>query len=112
MVTKKISSLSKLKNEYPEIYSEIEDSFSDNNKKLKNYELDYFEHNQKKDEFCLSMSCGVGEDLEIFDMSGEYIEEEVNVIHSGFSKLEESEDLYDSDRVDDFFKDDDHDIEN
>ncbi len=108
----RLHELSEVRDEYNEIYLEIEEAFQDNNKKLKNFELDYFEHNQKNDEFCLSMSRGAGDDLEIFDMSGEYLDDEVCILNATFSKVTDNQDLYDSERFEmDFYDDEEHDTE-
>lgn len=93
---KSIDTLSKLKKKYPSLYNEIKEHFVDHKKKLSNFELDYFVFKEKTNEFMLSLSSGIADELEIFDMSGEMIDEEVSVNKASFDRSFSKEDMFDT----------------
>lgn len=93
---KTVKSLDSLKKKFPIIHDELLEQFSNLKKKISNYEFDYLSLDEKTGEFSLSMSCGASNDLEIFDMSGEFLDDEIVVYHVGFEKPDDSI-LYDID---------------
>jgi len=97
MTTKKVTSLSKLKKDFPFIYKELKDAFKNAGKTTKLYELDYFVYDERSNEYFISMSSGHAESLATFDMKGEAFEDEVSVDLVEFTdKAANSEDLYDT----------------
>ncbi len=106
----KIDSLKKLKNKYPLVFEEVIEQFEMANKKLKNFELDYFEHDKETDKFYLTLSCGVSSDLIMFDMHGELIEDEIAVDDASFSKDDsKNEDVYDTEDYKEYSDNNDYD---
>lgn len=97
MKTSTINTLSKLKKKHPSLYEEIRDRFHSNGKRLGDFELDYFLYDQKKHEFVITMSSGIAEELEIFDMNGEMIDDEVSVHDASFDRTMSKEDFFDPD---------------
>lgn len=97
MSTKKISSLSKLKKEFPYIFKELKEAFVNAGKNFKVFELDYFVYEESSNVYFLSMSSGHAESLASFDMRGEAFEDEVSVELAEFSDgASSTEDLYDT----------------
>ena len=94
----KIKTIKGLKKKYPSLWEEIVEQFSSSNKKIKNFELDYFEKDVDNNTFYLSMSSGICEELVTFDMGGEILDDEMSINYSSWSKSS-SDDVYNKDEM-------------
>lgn len=109
---KSVTTISKLKKVYPNLYTEVKEIFEDANKKLAVFELDYF-HLGSNHEFFLTLSSGVSDDLDIFEMRGEMIDDEISIHTANFDKTVSKEDFFNSDNefIRDMFHDGDEEDE-
>lgn len=112
-MTKKIKSLKDLKKKYPLIHEEIHEQFEKFKKRIKHYELDYFVFNEDNNTFFVSLSSGILDEVSIFDMGGEILDDELavhNVSISGNSQ--NNEDIHDLEAWHrSLYDDDEHDTE-
>jgi hypothetical protein len=100
MSTKYLKSLTQIKKSYPLLHDELKEIFKNNNKSLKNFDLDYFAIKSDTNEFYLSMASFAHstESNITFDMKGEILEDEIAIFDHSFSSDESTEDLYDTER--------------
>lgn len=105
---RKIKNLDSLKKKYSLVYDEVLEQFSNNNKKLKNFELDYFEYDTDTNIFYLSMSSGVADELIVFDMHGELLDDELSVNSADFNGAT-SDDIYSNESRESYDDDEQHD---
>lgn len=94
----KITTFKTLKRKFPFLIEEIIERFESANKKIKNFELDYFQLDKDENKFYLSMSSGICEELITFDMTGEILDEEIAIYNAAFSG-DSSDDVYNKDEL-------------
>jgi len=105
-----IDSLPKLKKKHPTLYAEIKEKFVSSNKRLSNFDVDYFLYDTKTHEFSLTLSSGIADELEVFDCNGEMIDDEVSIDNVSFDRTISKDDFFDveSPFVKEMLDEDDH----
>lgn len=111
---KKIETIKDMKKSYPELFKILKEKMKENHAKISHFELDYFVIDKKNHTYYITLSSGIGEDLETFDMNGEILGDEISVNNVSFEQSSKS-DFFDSQSA--FIREmlsdeeDDHDVE-
>lgn len=94
---KQVASLRDLKKKHKELYELIKEKLKDESERILDYELDYFVHNKSTNEYFLTLSLGIGEELKLIDISGEMIDDEVSINSISYDRSMSKDDFFDPD---------------
>jgi hypothetical protein len=92
-----ISTLRDLKRVHSELFDTMKETLEEEGGKLVNFELDYFVYDKRTHTYFITLSCGIGDELQLFDMTGEMIDDEVSVNSASFDRSMSKDDFFDPD---------------